>query len=89
MATVTGVPQPTHEWAKNESPIEQNERVVTSVKENLVTLTVRNCKRDDQGNYTIIATNPSGSDSGVLHLIVKGENSKISKFLDYLTDLKF
>ncbi|XP_056900532.1 myosin binding protein Cb isoform X5 [Takifugu flavidus] len=64
---ITGEPAPTVVWSKGDKPITNNEgRVRVETKKDLSCFIIEGAERDDEGNYTIIVTNPAGEDKAVL-----------------------
>ncbi|KAH6921916.1 hypothetical protein HPB50_006461 [Hyalomma asiaticum] len=61
-------------WYKDGLPIINQERVtVTRQSDTLSTLTLRNLRPEDFGNYTCVATNAQGTDQYSTTLIIPGE----------------
>ncbi|XP_068611052.1 myosin binding protein Cb isoform X2 [Brachionichthys hirsutus] len=64
---ITGEPAPTVVWSKGEQPITENEgRVRVESRKDLSCFVIEGAEREDEGNYTICVTNPSGEDKAVL-----------------------
>uniref|UniRef100_H2UDR2 Myosin-binding protein C, fast-type n=1 Tax=Takifugu rubripes TaxID=31033 RepID=H2UDR2_TAKRU len=64
---ITGEPAPTVVWSKGDKPITNNEgRVRVETKKDLSCFIIEGAEREDEGNYTIIVTNPAGEDKAVL-----------------------
>uniref|UniRef100_A0A673YGH1 Myosin binding protein Cb n=1 Tax=Salmo trutta TaxID=8032 RepID=A0A673YGH1_SALTR len=67
---ISGEPPPTVVWAKGDTAITAVEgRVRTESRKDLSCFVIEGAEREDEGNYTIIVTNPAGEDKA--HLLVK------------------
>ncbi|XP_028331194.1 myosin-binding protein C, fast-type-like isoform X2 [Gouania willdenowi] len=64
---ITGEPAPTVVWSKGDQPIADSEgRVRVESRKDLSSFVIEGAEREDEGNYTIVVTNPSGEDKAVL-----------------------
>ncbi|XP_057682704.1 myosin binding protein Cb isoform X2 [Corythoichthys intestinalis] len=64
---ITGEPAPTVVWTKGEQPItETSGRVRVESRKDLSCFVIEGAEREDEGNYTIVVTNPAGEDKAVL-----------------------
>lgn len=55
-------------------PITNNEgRVRVETKKDLSCFIIEGAEREDEGNYTIVVTNPAGEDKAVLFVKIVGE----------------
>uniref|UniRef100_A0A8D3DB70 Myosin-binding protein C, fast-type n=1 Tax=Scophthalmus maximus TaxID=52904 RepID=A0A8D3DB70_SCOMX len=64
---ISGEPAPTVVWSKGDQPITDTEgRVRVESRKDLSCFVIEGAERDDEGNYTIIVTNPAGEDKAVL-----------------------
>ncbi|CAN9509104.1 unnamed protein product [Ophioblennius macclurei] len=64
---ITGEPAPTVVWSKGEQPITDTEgRVRVEARKDLSCFVIEGAERDDEGNYSICVTNPSGEDKAML-----------------------
>lgn len=75
-AAFSAEPEPTGQWAFEETPLEPNERVSMSLVPKSAKLTILKAKRSDTGKYSIKLTNDSGSDIGYCDVIVLDAPSK-------------
>ncbi|XP_042161249.1 myosin binding protein Cb isoform X1 [Oncorhynchus tshawytscha] len=67
---ISGEPPPTVVWAKGDTAITAVEgRVRTENRKDLSCFIIEGAEREDEGNYSIIVTNPAGEDKA--HLLVK------------------
>uniref|UniRef100_A0A8C7P4P5 Myosin-binding protein C, fast-type n=1 Tax=Oncorhynchus mykiss TaxID=8022 RepID=A0A8C7P4P5_ONCMY len=67
---ISGEPPPTVVWAKGDTAITAVEgRVRTENRKDLSCFVIEGAEREDEGNYSIIVTNPAGEDKA--HLLVK------------------
>ncbi|XP_061612373.1 myosin-binding protein C, fast-type-like isoform X1 [Phyllopteryx taeniolatus] len=68
---ITGEPAPTVVWSKGDQPVtETSGRVRVESKKDLSCFIIEGAEREDEGNYTIVVTNPSGKDKAVLFVKV-------------------
>ncbi|XP_061565082.1 myosin binding protein Cb isoform X4 [Cololabis saira] len=66
---ITGEPAPTVVWSKGEEAITATEgRVRVEARKDLSCFVIEGAEREDEGNYTIIVTNPAGEDKAMLHV---------------------
>uniref|UniRef100_H3D5H1 Myosin-binding protein C, fast-type n=1 Tax=Tetraodon nigroviridis TaxID=99883 RepID=H3D5H1_TETNG len=71
---ITGEPAPTVVWSKGDQPITNNEgRVRVETKKDLSCFIIEGAQREDEGNYTIVVTNPAGEDKAVLFVKIVGK----------------
>ncbi|XP_061910864.1 myosin binding protein Cb [Entelurus aequoreus] len=64
---ITGEPAPTVVWSKGEVPItESSGRVRVESRKDLSCFVIEGAEREDEGNYTIVVTNPAGEDKAKL-----------------------
>uniref|UniRef100_A0A672JQX9 Myosin-binding protein C, fast-type n=1 Tax=Salarias fasciatus TaxID=181472 RepID=A0A672JQX9_SALFA len=64
---ITGEPAPTVVWSKGDQPITDSEgRVRVEARKDLSCFVIEGAERDDEGNYSICVTNPSGEDKAML-----------------------
>ncbi|CAF4689160.1 unnamed protein product, partial [Rotaria sp. Silwood2] len=68
-----GVPMATFTWYKNNKPLLEGNRFTTKydILTKVLTLQVLAARPDDQGTYTVRATNPSGSDEATCKLTIR------------------
>ncbi|CAF3405101.1 unnamed protein product [Rotaria sp. Silwood1] len=68
-----GVPMATFTWYKNNKPLLEGNRFTTKydILTKVLTLQVLAARPDDQGTYTVRATNPSGSDETTCKLTIR------------------
>ena len=59
--TVTGDPQPNIEWFKKEVRLKENRRVKLESDGHTVSLTIKDTRSSDEGEYKCVATNELGS----------------------------
>lgn len=73
-ALYQGNPNPHISWYKNQQPLIMSQRHTTHVDEmkKLCALKIRNAKPDDAGLYTVVVSNPFGSDDSSAHVGVLG-----------------
>uniref|UniRef100_A0A665V0P6 Myosin-binding protein C, fast-type n=1 Tax=Echeneis naucrates TaxID=173247 RepID=A0A665V0P6_ECHNA len=64
---ITGEPAPTVVWSKADQVITEAEgRVRVESKKDLSSFIIEGAEREDEGNYSIVVTNPAGEDKAVL-----------------------
>ncbi|XP_061823680.1 myosin binding protein Cb [Nerophis lumbriciformis] len=64
---ITGEPAPTVVWSKGDVPItESSGRVRVESRKDLSCFVIEGAEREDEGNYTIVVTNPAGEDRAKL-----------------------
>ncbi|XP_058478019.1 myosin binding protein Cb isoform X1 [Solea solea] len=64
---ITGEPAPTVVWSKGDQQITESEgRIRVETTKEISSFIIEGAERDDEGNYTIIVTNPVGEDKAVL-----------------------
>ncbi|KAM8877111.1 myosin-binding protein C, fast-type-like isoform 3-T3 [Synchiropus picturatus] len=64
---ITGEPAPTVVWSKGEQPItESSGRVRVEARKDLSCFVIEGAEREDEGNYSIVVTNPAGEDKAML-----------------------
>ncbi|KAM9425132.1 myosin-binding protein C, fast-type-like isoform 2-T2 [Pholidichthys leucotaenia] len=64
---ITGEPAPTVVWSRGDQPITEKEgRVRVESRKDLSCFVIEGAEREDEGNYTIVVTNPAGEDKAVL-----------------------
>lgn len=64
---ITGEPAPTVVWSKGDQPITDTEgRVRVEARKDLSCFVIEGAEREDEGNYSICVTNPSGEDKAML-----------------------
>ncbi|CAF4147161.1 unnamed protein product, partial [Rotaria sp. Silwood2] len=68
-----GVPMASFTWYKNNKPLLEGNRFTTKydILTKVLTLQVLAARPDDQGTYTVRATNPSGSDEATCKLTIR------------------
>ncbi|CAF4167212.1 unnamed protein product, partial [Rotaria sp. Silwood2] len=68
-----GVPMATFTWYKNNKPLLEGNRFTTKydILTKVLTLQILTTRPDDQGTYTVRATNPSGSDETTCKLTIR------------------
>ncbi|CAF3516722.1 unnamed protein product, partial [Rotaria sp. Silwood2] len=68
-----GVPMATFTWYKNNKPLLEGNRFTTKydILTKVLTLQILATRPDDQGTYTVRATNPSGSDETTCKLTIR------------------
>lgn len=69
---ITGSPEITLKWYKNETEISSGDKYQTSLAESVATLQMFNCGIEDSGDYVCIATSDAGSDRCSCLVTVKG-----------------
>ncbi|XP_037134381.1 myosin binding protein Cb isoform X5 [Syngnathus acus] len=68
-AEITGEPAPKVVWSKGDQPITENSgRVRVESRKDLSCFVIEGAEREDEGNYTIVVTNPAGQDKAVLNI---------------------
>ncbi|XP_051928324.1 myosin-binding protein C, fast-type-like [Hippocampus zosterae] len=68
---ITGEPAPRVVWSKGGQPItETSGRVRVESRKDLSCFIIEGAEREDEGNYTIVVTNPAGEDKAVLNVKV-------------------
>ncbi|KAF0299363.1 Twitchin [Amphibalanus amphitrite] len=78
-----GEPDPTVEWLVNGHPLQLSERTtMTAINHHTVVHSV-NAQRGESGNYLLRLTNDSGSDEGVMEVIVLDKPSPPEGPLEY------
>ncbi|XP_034563121.1 myosin binding protein Cb isoform X2 [Notolabrus celidotus] len=66
---ITGEPAPTVVWSKGDKAVTETEgRVRVESRKDLSCFVIEGAERDDEGNYTIVVTNPAGEDKAVLFI---------------------
>ncbi|XP_076008440.1 myosin-binding protein C, fast-type-like [Genypterus blacodes] len=64
---ITGEPPPTVVWTKGDKAItETSGRVRVEARKDLSCFVIEGAEREDEGNYTIVVTNPAGEDKAML-----------------------
>ncbi|KAM9816961.1 myosin-binding protein C, fast-type-like [Neosynchiropus ocellatus] len=64
---ITGEPAPTVVWSKGEQPItETSGRIRVEARKDLSCFVIEGAEREDEGNYSIVVTNPAGEDKAML-----------------------
>ncbi|KAJ7984554.1 hypothetical protein DPEC_G00356000 [Dallia pectoralis] len=64
---ISGEPAPTVVWSRGDTPITATEgRVRTEARKDLSCFVIEGAEREDEGNYTIVVTNPAGEDKAML-----------------------
>ena len=79
-AVITGTPKPKVEWSHNGKSISIGENLKVAEKDNIYTLSIENVTRTEDGEYTIKASNESGSAQTSANLSVQGNLDFIFKF---------
>lgn len=69
---VSGKPEPTVEWFKDNKPIKKTKNIEIVVKDDERTLLIRGGKPDDSGVYKCVATNPAGTATRTYEVNIKG-----------------
>lgn len=67
---VSGVPTPVVEWTQSKKIITKTPRTDPTFDEQSAMLTIRKVKTDDEGEYTIRLSNPSGEVEANLKLVI-------------------
>ncbi len=75
-AVFVAEPEPTAQWAFEETPLAPNERMSMALAPPKANLTILNAKRSDTGKYAVKLTNDSGTDTGYVDVIVLAAPSK-------------
>lgn len=70
---VIGEPPPTKVWSLKGSPITTGDRVKITEEDYSTRIFVKQCRRSDNGTYTITATNEYGKDEAEVEVIVLGK----------------
>ncbi|XP_074519910.1 myosin-binding protein C, fast-type-like [Halichoeres trimaculatus] len=66
---ITGEPAPTVVWSRGDQVITEAEgRVRVESRKDLSCFVIEGAEREDEGNYTIVVTNPAGEDKAVLFI---------------------
>lgn len=73
-ARVQGNPKPEVEWDKDEIPLEDNEHISITSKDDLHTLLIQNPTVDDKGTYTLTATNEAGVGTRAFNVEIEGSS---------------
>lgn len=68
--TFAATPIPTDEWTVNGRVVKKSKRIVTSIDESSVVLTIRDIQEKDIGDYNLRLTNLHGEDSIEINVIV-------------------
>lgn len=64
---ITGEPAPTVVWSKGDTPITETEgRMRVEARKDLSCFVIEGAEREDEGNYSIVVTNPAGEDKAIL-----------------------
>ena len=79
-----GSPQPEVDWLKDGGPLEENERVVCTVDQDVACLRISNAEPDDEGWYRCRISNELGAVSAEAEVIVV----EVPTFVNGLEDLK-
>lgn len=69
--TVAADPEPNVEWFKNGVRVKENRRIELDSDGGAISLTIKETRTGDQGEYKCVATNDSGSESCVGSLTVR------------------
>ncbi|XP_025833492.1 twitchin isoform X4 [Agrilus planipennis] len=69
-ANIIGEPPPTVDWRFNGSTLKDSNKVTINNVDYHTKISIRNVKREDTGEYTVIATNSSGKDQVSLNVTV-------------------
>ena len=69
--TVVADPEPNVEWFKNGVRVKENRRIELDSDGGAISLTIKETRTGDQGEYKCVATNDSGSESCVGSLTVR------------------
>lgn len=70
---VSGVPTPDVEWSQSKKIITKTPRTTPTFDEQSAQLTIRKVQSDDEGEYTIRLSNPSGEAEANLKLVIMRE----------------
>ena len=71
----SGHPNPTITWHRDgKEVVEDNKRVMINETPRYSTLIVHDAAKDDEGNYTVTATNTLATDSATIPVTVVGKN---------------
>lgn len=68
-----GEPIPESDWTLNGKPLKPSNTIALQVTDREAKLDVRHARREDSGEYTLIAKNSSGTDSVSATVTVVGE----------------
>ena len=79
-----GSPQPEVDWLKDGGPLEENERVVCTVDQDVACLRISNAEPDDEGWYRCRISNELGAVSAEAEVVVV----EVPTFVNGLEDLK-
>ncbi|KAM6951107.1 myosin-binding protein C, fast-type-like [Aplochiton taeniatus] len=64
---ISGEPPPTVVWSKGDTPITDTEgRMRVEARKDLSCFVIEGAEREDEGNYSIVVTNPVGEDKAIL-----------------------
>ena len=72
-AVITGTPKPKLEWSQAGKPLSLGDNLKIVEKDNIYTLSIENVTQSMEGEYTILATNSSGSVHTSAYLSVQGK----------------
>uniref|UniRef100_A0A8D8NTA4 Muscle M-line assembly protein unc-89 n=1 Tax=Culex pipiens TaxID=7175 RepID=A0A8D8NTA4_CULPI len=91
-AKLVGVPRPTVQWYKNETPISANDRYKMKYEGEHCCLYIKECNESDTGLYSCIATNREGSSTieaklDVVSQLTKGEEPLPAYFMKKPVDM--
>lgn len=73
-ARVQGEPKPQVDWDKDEVPLEDNEHIAITSKDDLHTLLIQSPTVDDKGTYTLTATNEAGVGTRAFNVEIEGSS---------------
>ena len=80
----SGSPTPDVEWFKDGGPLEENDRVICTVNEDVTTLVIKNTEADDEAWYRCRISNENGATAVEAELIVV----EVPKFVEPLENLE-
>ncbi|XP_052566288.1 obscurin isoform X5 [Culex pipiens pallens] len=91
-AKLVGVPRPTVQWYKNETPISANDRYKMKYEGEHCCLYIKECNESDTGLYSCIATNREGSSTieaklDVVSQLTKGDEPLPAYFMKKPVDM--
>lgn len=69
---ITGEPPPTKVWSLKGSAIQAGDKVKITNEDYSTRIFVKQCRRSDNGTYTITATNEYGKDEAEVEVVVFG-----------------
>lgn len=70
--SVIGEPPPTKVWALKGQVIDASDRIKITTEDYKTRIFVKQCRRSDNGTYTITATNEYGKDEAEVEVVISG-----------------